>query len=59
MSVGLITGVLVVFYILGSLVMSFVDSSDRLDDRWHKALVQILMRIVVGIMAACWYAITK
>ena len=59
MSVGLIAGVLVVFYILGSLVMSFVDSGDQLDDRWHKALVQILMRIVVGILAACWYAITK
>jgi len=59
MSVGLIAGVLVVFYILGSLVMSFVDYGDRLDDRWHKALVQILMRIVVGILAACWYAITK
>jgi len=59
MSVGLIAGVLVVFYILGSLVMSFVDSGDRLDDRWYKALVQILMRIVVGMLAACWYAITK
>lgn len=59
MSVGLIAGVLVVFYILGSLVMSFVDSGDRLAGRWHKALVQILMRIVVGILAACWYAITK
>ena len=59
MVVGLIAGVLVVFYILGSLVMSLVDSGDRLDDRWHKALVQILMRIVVGILAACWYAITK
>lgn len=59
MSVGLIAGVLVVFYILGSLIMSLVSSGDQLDDRWHKALVQILMRIVVGILAACWYAITK
>lgn len=59
MSVGLTAGVLVVFYILGSLVMTFVDSGDRLDDGWHKALVQILMRIVVGILAASWYAITK
>lgn len=59
MSVGLIAGVLVVFYILGSLVMSLLSSGDRLDDRWHKALVQILMRIVVGLLAACWYAITK
>ena len=59
MSVGLTAGVLVVFYILGSLVMSLVSSGDRLDDKWHKGLVQILMRIVVGILAACWYAITK
>lgn len=59
MSVGLIAGVLVVFYILGSLVMSLVSSGDRLDDVWHKALGQILMRIIVGILAACWYAITK
>jgi hypothetical protein len=56
---SIITGIVIVFYILGSIVLSLTGFNSTTSQRWQQALINVLSKILVGALAAFWYALSK